>query len=128
MQHADIVHRCFRCGYCKLPTQYQDFNCPPYRQFGFDTYAAGGRMWLINAWLKGEIDAGERLAHILFSCVACGNCAEQCIFTFKEYLPEVFVAALTPDHNAPYRLVSPPGRIGTILRLTNSLSVSKSQT
>ena len=93
MRHEDVVHRCFRCGYCKFPAGYQDFNCPPYRQFGFDTYSSGGRMWLINAWLKGEIKAGERLAHILFSCVACGNCAEQCVYTFKEYLPEIFIAA-----------------------------------
>ena len=86
MQHAEIVHRCFRCGYCKFPTEYQDVNCPPYLQFGFDTYASGGRMWLINAWLNNEIETSDHLAHILYTCVACGNCKEQCVYKFKDQL------------------------------------------
>jgi Fe-S oxidoreductase len=94
MEHAEIVHRCFRCGYCKLPTDYQDFNCPPYRQFGFDTYSSGGRMWLINAWLNHEIKISERYAEILFSCVACGNCKEQCVYPkFKDDLLDIFEEA-----------------------------------
>ncbi|MBU2548004.1 MAG: (Fe-S)-binding protein [Proteobacteria bacterium] len=93
MQHADIVHRCFRCGYCKFPLEYQDFNCPPYRQYGFDTYAAGGRMWLMNAWLNKEIKTSERLAHILYTCVACGNCKEQCVYKFKDFLLDIFIEA-----------------------------------
>jgi len=93
MEHAEIVHRCFRCGYCKFPLEYQDFNCPPYRQFGFDTYAPGGRMWLINAWLNKETETSEHFAEILFSCVACGNCKEQCVYKFKDYLLDVFEEA-----------------------------------
>jgi Fe-S oxidoreductase len=92
--HAEIVHRCFRCGYCKFPTDYVDFNCPSYKAFGWDTYSPGGRMWLIRAWLSGEIPSSPHFAEILYSCAACDNCKEQCVFPkFKDYLPEIFLEA-----------------------------------
>lgn len=91
IEHADIVHRCFRCGYCKFPEDYSDFNCPSYKAFGWDTYSPGGRMWLIRAWLQGEIETSTRFAEILYSCVACDNCKNQCVFPkFKDFLPEIF--------------------------------------
>ena len=93
MEYEDIVHRCFRCGYCKFTEDYQDINCPSYAKFGLDTYAAGGRMWLINAWLNNEIKTSEHYAEILYSCVTCGNCKEHCVFTFKDDLLNIFEAA-----------------------------------
>jgi len=60
MKYAEILHRCFRCGYCKFTLDYENFNCPPYRKYRFDTFAPGGRMWLIRAWLNGEIENSER--------------------------------------------------------------------
>jgi Fe-S oxidoreductase len=93
MEHAEILHRCFRCGYCKLPGSYQDLNCPSYLKFRFETYAPGGRMWLLRAWLDGEIETTPRLSEILFSCVACGNCVEHCVFpAFKDELLDAFTA------------------------------------
>lgn len=94
IEHADIVHRCFRCGYCKFPSDYVDFNCPSYKAFGWDTFSPGGRMWLTRAWLSGELKSSARFAHIMFSCAACDNCKEQCVFPrFKDYLPEIFQEA-----------------------------------
>ena len=91
IEHADIVHRCFRCGYCKFPEDYVDFNCPAYKAFGWDTYSPGGRMWLIRAWLNDEIKTSPHFAEILYSCLACDNCKEQCVFPrFKDYLPDIF--------------------------------------
>lgn len=94
MQYEDILHRCFRCGYCKLPANYVDFNCPPYHAFRFETYSPGGRMWLIRAWLDNKIELSERLQEIIFSCVSCGNCVEHCTFPkFKDQLLLAFTAA-----------------------------------
>jgi Fe-S oxidoreductase len=93
MEHANIVHRCFRCGYCKFPLDYQDFNCPPYMVFGFDTYSTAGRMWLIYAWLTNQIEASPRFAEILYSCVSCANCKEHCVYVFKDQLLDVFEEA-----------------------------------
>ena len=91
IDHAEIVHRCFRCGYCKFPGDYVDFNCPSYKAYGSDTYAPGGRMWLIRAWLSNEIETGPRFAEILYSCVACDNCKDQCVYPrFKDFLPDIF--------------------------------------
>lgn len=91
IEHADIVHRCFRCGYCKFPEDYVDFNCPSYKAFGWDTFAPGGRMWLIRAWLNNELESSPHFARILYSCAACGNCEEQCVFPrFKDCLLDIF--------------------------------------
>ena len=78
MKYAEILHRCFRCGYCKLPGNYVDFNCPAYAAFRFETYSPGGRMWLLRAWLDQRLEPSRRFQEILFSCTACGNCVEQC--------------------------------------------------
>ena len=93
MKYADIVHRCFRCGYCKFTSDYTDFNCPAYRKFRFETYAPGGRMWLIRAWLNDEIKTSERFQEIIYSCATCANCVEHCVFTFSEDLVNIFIAA-----------------------------------
>ena len=93
MEYEEFVHRCFRCGFCKFADDGQDFNCPSYAKFGFDTYAPGGRMWLINAWLKGEIKTSRHFADILYSCVTCGNCKENCVFTFRDELLNIFESA-----------------------------------
>ena len=93
MRYEEIVHRCFRCGYCKLAGDYSDFNCPAYRKFMFETYSPGGRMWLIRAWLNGDIKNSERFQEILYSCATCANCVEHCVFTFSDDLVNIFIAA-----------------------------------
>ncbi len=93
MKYADLVHRCFRCGYCKFTSDYTDFNCPAYRKFRFETYSPGGRMWLIWAWLNDEIKNSDRFQEILFSCATCANCVEHCVFTFSEDLVNIFISA-----------------------------------
>lgn len=91
IKHGDIVHRCFRCGCCKFPSDYNDFNCPSYRAFGWDTYAPGGRMWLIRGWMEGEIKTNQRFAEIMYACAVCDNCKNQCVFPrFRDALPDIF--------------------------------------
>lgn len=93
MEHADILHRCFRCGYCKLPGNYADFNCPAYAAFRFETYSPGGRMWLLRAWQDRQLAPSRRFQEIVYSCTACGNCAEQCALPkLKDELLAVFTA------------------------------------
>ncbi len=93
MKYAEILHRCFRCGYCKLPGNYVDFNCPAYAAFRFESYSPGGRMWLLRAWLDQRLEPSRRFQEILFSCTACGNCVEQCALTkIKDELLLAFTA------------------------------------
>ncbi|MBN2515238.1 MAG: (Fe-S)-binding protein [Deltaproteobacteria bacterium] len=93
MKYDDILHRCFRCGYCKLTDDYEDFNCPPYRKYRFESFSPGGRMWLIRAWQQGDIQITERFQKILYSCTMCANCVEHCIFPFSDDLANIFIAA-----------------------------------
>jgi Fe-S oxidoreductase len=93
MKHAEILHRCFRCGYCKLPGNYTDFNCPAYAAFRFETYSPGGRMWLLRAWLENRLEPSRRFQEILFACTACRNCVEQCALPkIKDELLAAFTA------------------------------------
>ncbi len=92
-EYAKQIHRCFRCGYCKFPSDYSDFNCPSYARFRFDTYSTSGRLWLIYAWLKGEIEWSEHLADILYTCTTCKNCVEQCPMKFADDIVDWIVAA-----------------------------------
>lgn len=94
MQYQEILHRCFRCGYCKLPGNYTDINCPSYLKYRFETFSPGGRMWLLKAWLEGKIQNSSRLQEILFSCATCNNCVEHCAFPkFKNDILKAFIAA-----------------------------------
>jgi Fe-S oxidoreductase len=91
--YGEQIHRCFRCGYCKFPNDFTDFNCPSYSRFRFETYSTGGRLWLTLAWLKNEIDWSEHFAEIVFSCVTCRNCVEQCPMNFNNEIVDWIVAA-----------------------------------
>jgi len=106
MRYEEIVHRCFRCGYCKFTSDYSDFNCPSYRKFFFESYSPGGRMWLIQAWLNDEIKNSDRFQEILFSCATCANCVEHCVLTFSDDLVNIFTAAREELVN---KGVIPPG-------------------
>ena len=91
--YADQIHRCFKCGYCKFPSNFIDFNCPSYNRFRFESYSTGGRLWLIWAWSKGEIEWSEHLANVVFSCAACRNCVEQCPMRFNDDIVDWIIAA-----------------------------------
>ena len=90
----DIIHRCFRCGYCKFTHEYSDLNCPSYKKYRFETYSTGGRLWLAYAALKGDIQWSNNLSNVLYSCTTCGNCMQNCRFEkFNFLLVDVIEAA-----------------------------------
>lgn len=93
VDYKDIVHRCFRCGYCKLTEDYSQFNCPSYYRFRFETYGPGGMLWLTRAWTVGDLKWSESLAKVLYSCTTCNNCVEHCKFTFGEDVLNIILAA-----------------------------------
>ncbi len=108
INYAEIVHRCFRCGYCKFSSDYSEINCPSYAKYRFETYFSGGRMWLIRAWMNGNVKWSEHLGEIIYSCSACRNCVEHCVFKFSEQLVDVFIAArsdMVEKGQAPKKVV-----------------------
>ncbi len=95
VDYKELVHRCFRCGFCKLTYDYSPvgYNCPMYHRFRMETYSPGGLNWLIRAALiNHDIEWSEHLSEILYSCSACGNCVESCRFEFGEHLLNNFIA------------------------------------
>jgi Fe-S oxidoreductase len=93
-KYNDMIHRCFRCGYCKFPTDWSDVtNCPAYARFRMESYSAGGRLWLIRAWVNGELEWSEHLADIVYACAACKNCVEKCPLSFSDDLVNMVIAA-----------------------------------
>lgn len=93
-KYKDMIHRCFRCGYCKFPINWIDVNnCPAYARYRMETYSCGGRLWLTRAWLNGEIEWTEHLAQILYTCTACKNCEEKCPLSFNVDILNMIVAA-----------------------------------
>jgi Fe-S oxidoreductase len=93
-KYGDVIHRCFRCGYCKFPINWMDVNnCPAYARFRMETYSCGGRLWLTRAWLEGEIEWSDHLADILYSCTACKNCEVKCPLSFNIDILNMMVAA-----------------------------------
>ncbi|MBU1193435.1 MAG: (Fe-S)-binding protein [Proteobacteria bacterium] len=95
-KYNDIIHRCFRCGYCKFPTDWDDVtNCPSYARYRMESFSSGGRLWLIRAWVNGDIQWSEHLTKIIYSCTSCKNCVEKCPHTFSDDLVNMVVAAKT---------------------------------
>ncbi len=78
MEYGEMLHRCFRCGWCKFPSDFSNINCPSYLKNSFETYSPGGRLWLIRGWLNGQIEPTERFREILYSCATCKNCTVTC--------------------------------------------------
>lgn len=92
--YADLIHRCFRCGYCKFPVIWTDVNnCPPYGRFRMESYSCGGRLWLTRAWLNDQIHWSEHLAEIVYSCTTCKNCVIKCPLRFNVDIVNMIVAA-----------------------------------
>ena len=90
----DIVHRCFRCGYCKFTQDFSDLNCPSYKKYKFETYSTGGRMWLIYGIINGDLQWSQNLSNVLYACTTCGNCMENCKFRkFNDFLIDIIEAA-----------------------------------
>ncbi|MFP4158452.1 MAG: (Fe-S)-binding protein [Desulfobacterales bacterium] len=93
-KYMDIIHRCFRCGYCKFPLDWQDVdNCPSYARYRLESYSNGGRLWLIRAWVTGEMDWSPHLADIVYSCASCKNCEEKCPLSFSDEIVNMVTAA-----------------------------------
>ena len=89
-----IVHRCFRCGYCKFTHDFSDFNCPSYKKYRFETYSTGGRMWLIYGIINGDLQWSQNLSNVLYACTTCGNCTENCRYDkFNEFFVDIIEVA-----------------------------------
>jgi len=65
------MEHCIRCGSCKA-------TCPTYAQDTTEGMGARGRVMLVRALVRGELEQAPLLAQRLYSCLLCGLCEPLC--------------------------------------------------
>ncbi len=70
-EFSNALQTCIRCGVCKV-------DCPTYTSSVTEGETARGRLNLLNAFFKGDIQPSNKLYEKIFSCILCGKCATLC--------------------------------------------------
>jgi len=73
------IYDCPKTGTC-VTTRKPYFlpSCPPYERFLFDSYFAGGFMFMTRQFIGGRLEPSQKLAEIIGTCTTCGFCEEIC--------------------------------------------------
>ncbi|MBN2157228.1 MAG: (Fe-S)-binding protein [Candidatus Lokiarchaeota archaeon] len=53
-------------------------SCPAQLEYGWEAYANAGKMWIARSILEGEIEIDDNVADVIYPCITCGLCGEQC--------------------------------------------------
>ncbi len=67
----DVLNQCIHCGLCLT-------TCPTYSLTQFERSSPRGRIKLINAAAKGEIEIGDTFAYEMNFCLDCQACETAC--------------------------------------------------
>ncbi len=90
----DIEH-CNKCGFC-LPA------CPTYQLTGNELASPRGRIAMVEAAARGEIEVGEGLQESLQFCLACRACETACPSGVQYHkILEAGRASLRAHHQSP---------------------------
>jgi Fe-S oxidoreductase len=95
----DVLHElqqdyfiCTKCKICQaVHVQYCPEtrfwrNCPSGTRFRWDAYYASGKMEIARGLHINEIEPSDSMRDILYSCMLCSSCQEQC-YEVKQLLP-----------------------------------------
>ncbi len=91
------VYICARCNSCKFvydngkPDTYMDC-CPAGSYYVFEPYWASGKNLIARALLEHEYEMTKSTVQIIYSCILCGACEQQCQQDVGDHLVEVFEA------------------------------------
>ncbi|MFH2046415.1 MAG: (Fe-S)-binding protein [Pseudomonadota bacterium] len=74
------VARCARCGICRAKYSEKVHYVCPVREHtgGFEHYFSRGRVAVAAGILEGAIDYSPELVEVLYTCLGCKSCVEQC--------------------------------------------------
>ncbi|MFW9910103.1 MAG: hypothetical protein ACFFEF_16220, partial [Candidatus Thorarchaeota archaeon] len=96
---TEEMYLCARCGDCSLADKIVASNrnvfhpCVVKNVLGFETYAARGRIMVMNDLLNREIEVNEGVVNWAYTCTTCRNCQETCTATAEGIrLPEMMEA------------------------------------
>lgn len=68
---AKELQKCARCGECRSV-------CPVFNELGWEKYAARGKVALTRAAIRGEIELNGSYAEVVYNCLLCLACVENC--------------------------------------------------
>ncbi|MDI6821948.1 MAG: (Fe-S)-binding protein [Actinomycetota bacterium] len=68
---VEDAYTCASCGFCR-------FGCPVYKEIGFESATARGKMYLLKRVLEGELGYTERVVDSFYMCAQCQNCKQLC--------------------------------------------------
>ncbi len=92
-KYADIIHRCFRCGYCKFPVPWEDVNnCPPYSPFAWKATHMAGDFGLPGRGSTTRL-SGQSTWRKFFTPATCKNCVIKCPLRFNVDIVNMVIAA-----------------------------------
>jgi len=73
------IYDCPKTGTCTTTRAYNWLpSCPPFERFLFESYFAGGFMFMARQFLEGRLKPSQKLAEIISTCTTCGFCGEIC--------------------------------------------------
>jgi len=67
----EAMTTCTMCGFCKSV-------CPSFKEQGWDSAAARGRVILSYGLLQGDIPADESVIESIYTCTTCDDCHRRC--------------------------------------------------
>ena len=111
---------CVRCGTCRS-------TCPTLITLGRETASARGKLSLIDAYIRGEIELSDTFVKHISECLLCGACQQSCPNSIT--VPEIIMAAraeVINDRGLPLitsaimkGLREPDGFVGKTLKLAS---------
>lgn len=78
------INTCIRCAYCFE-------GCPVYKELGWDSDTARGRVLLAYGLLSGKLKPSKYIADKIFQCTFCKDCVERCSASVN--VPDIVTAA-----------------------------------
>nr|MDO8097979.1 (Fe-S)-binding protein [Candidatus Njordarchaeota archaeon] len=88
----DWLHRCYRCGNCKLFWGIFAPSCPSGEYFHFESYFPSGRIWIGKALHNEEIKWSPSITKKIFACTLCGACSTSCKVDMKDHSADILEA------------------------------------
>jgi len=72
------ILNCLRCKFCTVTDDYSETLCPPYEEYKFFAYSAGGMVQIARAILTNTIHLSPDVAEVIYKCTTCGACITRC--------------------------------------------------
>ncbi len=93
------VYNCGRCGVCMRKYIIPGVRgvCPVREHgSGFESDFSRGRIAVARAILEGDIEYSPKLAQVVYECLLCGNCRQQCgAVDMETFTPAIDVPAIS---------------------------------